>query len=47
MYSIQYFTDENYVEIWLNGEDSSIKKELTVPAEYVPAEVNNYDTEEE
>ena len=47
MYSVQYFADENYVEIWLNSEDGSVKKELTVPAEYVPAEVNNYDMEEE
>lgn len=45
MYSVQYFSDEDYVEIWLNGENTSVKQELTVPAEYVPAEVNN--TEEE
>ena len=47
MYSIQYFAEENYVEIWLNGEDSSVKQELTVPAEYVPVEANNYSVEEE
>lgn len=45
MYSVQYFADENYVEIWLNGENTSIKEEITVPVEYIPAEVNI--TEEE
>ena len=47
MYSVQYFSDEDYVEIWLNGENASIKEELTVPAVYVPAEVNSNNTEEE
>ena len=47
MYSIQYFADEDYVEIWLNGENTSVKHDLNVPAEYVPAEVTNYNTEEE
>lgn len=45
VYSVQYFSDEDYVEIWLNGENTSVKEEITVPAVYVPAEVNN--TEEE
>lgn len=47
MYSIQYFSDDDYVEIWLNGENTSIKQELTVPAEYVPAEADNYNVEED
>lgn len=47
MYSIQYFAEENYVEIWLNGENTSIKQNLIVPAVYVPAEAVNYNTEEE
>ena len=47
MYSIQYFSDGDYVEIWLNGENTSIKQDLTVPAVYVPAEAVKYNTEEE
>lgn len=41
MYTIQYFSYENYTELWLkppkDGE-TSIDKELTVPKEYVPEE---------
>jgi len=47
MYSAQYFSDEDYIELWLNGESTSVKQELTVPAEYVPAEAGHYNTEEE
>lgn len=41
MYTVQYFSDENYVELWLKpdkDEEATVKRELTVPAEYVPYE---------
>ena len=47
MYSIQYFSEENYVEVWLDGENTSVKKSYTVPEEYIPGEVNNRGSEEE
>ena len=42
MYSIQYFAEENYVEIWLKpaeGVETSIDKEITVPREYLPVDL--------
>ena len=42
MYSVQYFVDENYVELWLRpGKDSetSSKQEITVSESYVPMEI--------
>ena len=38
VYSIQYFAGENRIELWLNGEQTSMKDELTVPSIYVPEE---------
>lgn len=41
MYSVMYFEEGNYVEIWLNapeGTHAISTRELTVPAEYVPSE---------
>ena len=41
MYSIQYFSDDDYVEIWLKPEKDvtpTMEKEITVPQEYVPEE---------
>ena len=43
MYTVQYFADEDYVELWLKpkeGVETSVEQEITVPAEYVPMEVN-------
>ena len=39
IYSVQYFADEDYVEMWLEpaeGTKTSMKQEITVPKEYVP-----------
>ena len=44
MYSIQYFKEENYVELWLmpvEDVETSYKKEVIVPKEYVPEEVTD------
>ena len=41
MYSVQYFADGNYVEMWLKpveGAKTSMKQEIVVPKEYVPFE---------
>ena len=38
LYSVQYFSDMNYVEIWLKGDDVSMNDEIIVPAVYVPYE---------
>ena len=38
MYSIQYFADEDYVELWLKGDETSMNDEITVPSIYVPEE---------
>lgn len=50
MYSVQYFADGDYVEIWLQpaeGAETSVTKEITVPAEYVPGEVPSQEKVEE
>ena len=42
MYSVQYFSDDNYVELWLapvEGTQTSTNKEIVVPLEYVPSEM--------
>ena len=42
MYSVQYFEDGDYVEMWLKpaeGVETTVEQEITVPKEYVPAEV--------
>ena len=39
IFSIQYFADENYVEVWLKGENTSTKQEFTVPKEYLPEQM--------
>lgn len=39
IYSVQYFADGDYVEMWLEpaeGTKTSMKQEITVPKEYVP-----------
>lgn len=39
MYTVQYFSDEDYVELWLRpaeGVQTSHTKELNLPKEYVP-----------
>ena len=44
MYTVQYFEESDYVEIWLKpAEDveTSITEEIVVPAEYVPYEGGN------
>ena len=44
MYTVQYFADGDYVELWLSpvdGVETSIDKEITVPEEYVPLETVN------
>ena len=44
MYTVQYFSDGDYVEIWLRPEedsDTSVEQEITVPKEYVPIETSN------
>jgi len=49
MYTVQYFSDGDYVEIWLRpDEDSeiSIKQEITVPEEYVPKKLNTEEGEQ-
>ena len=41
MYSVQYFADGDYVEMWINpaeGAKTSMKQEIIVPGEYVPTE---------
>lgn len=40
-FSIQHFSNENYIEIWLKGEEgkTSHTREITVPEIYVPMEV--------
>lgn len=41
MYSAQYFSDNNYVELWFEPPEdgkTSMEREITVPKEYVPAE---------
>lgn len=41
MYSIQYFEDGDYVEIWIKPEEDAItsaEQEIIVPGEYVPKE---------
>ena len=41
VYSVQYFADGNYVEMWIKpaeGAKTSMKQEITVPKEYVPFE---------
>lgn len=42
MYSVQYFADEDYVELWLRpGKDSetSSEQEITIPESYAPMEI--------
>ena len=41
MYSVQYFSDGDYVELWINpaeGAKTSMKQEIIVPKEYVPSQ---------
>lgn len=41
IYSVQYFADGDYVEMWLEpaeGAKTSMKQEIIVPKEYVPFE---------
>ena len=43
MYTVQYFKDGDYVEIWLNpaeGVKTEVIEEITVPKEYVPYETS-------
>lgn len=50
MYSVQYFADGNYVELWLiPAEDvkTTEEQEIIVPKEYVPYEVNTKEEDAE
>lgn len=41
MYTVQYFEDSDYTEIWLKpveGAETSVTEEIIVPGEYVPYE---------
>lgn len=49
MYTVQYFADENYVELWLSpvdGAQTSTEQEITVPKEYMPLESADKEGEE-
>lgn len=44
MYSVQYFADDNYIELWLKPAENvttNTEQEIIVPTEYVPYEVRN------
>ena len=44
MFSIQYFSDMDYVEVWLKpaeGVTPTMEQEIVVPEEYVPMEVTS------
>lgn len=48
MYTIQYFADDDYVELWLKpAEDvtATTEQEIIVPKEYIPYEVGNGEEE--
>lgn len=38
LYSIQNFAEENYIEMWMTGENTTHTDELTVPEIYAPYE---------
>ena len=43
MYTVQYFADDDYTELWLKPEEdvtTTTKQELIVPDEYVPYEAS-------
>ena len=49
MYSVQYFADEDFTELWLKpaeGVETSTEQEITVPKEYIPLEVTNKEGEQ-
>ena len=49
MYSIQYFADDDYTELWLKpveGVETSTEQEITVPKEYIPFEVTKKEGEQ-
>ena len=49
MYSVQYFADDDYIEIWLKPADdaeTSMEQEIVVPKEYVPMEVKSKEGEQ-
>ncbi len=49
MYTVQYFSDGDYVEVWLcpyENSETSVKQEITVPEEYVFTELNTEEGEQ-
>lgn len=49
MYSVQYFADEDYVQVWLKGDTDSVSEnsEYTVPEEYLPESMRTTQEEKE
>lgn len=49
MYTVQYFADENYIELWLSpaaDAETSTEQDIIVPSEYVPLENVNKEGEQ-
>lgn len=47
LFSIQFFADENYVEVWLKGENTSTHQEYTVSEMYLPEQWRTHNEEAE
>ena len=49
MYSVQYFADGDYVQVWLKGDADSVSEntEYTVPEEYLPESMRTKQEEKE